>query len=228
MISTIREETFQDKEVVFEEGSEERAVYIIKSGAVKIMQSVNNEMNTVEILREGDIFGEMAFIALIPRTATAMAVGETVLGIIDPEALRSEMTGLPPMAQRLMESLVVQMKKATANSMGISFLRNSPRVIKTLSLAFSKDNALFDAFSRDVSCIGVFIKTSSLLHKGEVFMLNVILPDGGDPMKIKSRVIWVRPETTDEKNEPVGMGVEFMNIPVESQRRIMSFIKKDE
>jgi CRP-like cAMP-binding protein len=68
----------------------------------------------IEVLRqEGDIFGEMAFIANISRTATARAVGPTTVGIIDRTYLDEEFNKLSGSFQGILKALVLRLKKTT-------------------------------------------------------------------------------------------------------------------
>ncbi|HPA72406.1 MAG TPA: cyclic nucleotide-binding domain-containing protein, partial [Spirochaetota bacterium] len=54
----------------FEPGNE---FYFIQSGRVKIVKIVNNTEKTLDVLKPGDVFGEMAILENSPRSATAIA-----------------------------------------------------------------------------------------------------------------------------------------------------------
>ena len=74
---------FPTGDTIFATAQEERALYLIRSGEVKIcMAAPDGELFTLRILKEGDIFGAMSFVDATPRSATAIAIADvTVLAI---------------------------------------------------------------------------------------------------------------------------------------------------
>jgi CRP-like cAMP-binding protein len=55
----------------------------------------------------------MAFLSRIPRTATARAVGETSIGIIDRALLDQEYQNLSEHFRTIIETLVLRLQKTT-------------------------------------------------------------------------------------------------------------------
>lgn len=219
------ETTYEDDHVIFDEGSEEERVYVVLSGAVKIIKRVHGEEIVVEVMRRGDIFGEMAFVAGMPRTAQARALGRTTVGVLDPAQLQNEFDELSPAMRRIMESLVVRLKKATENSLGVSYIRKQPRVLKTLSVTFDKGHMFLEAASRDASLGGMFVRTDDPLNEGETFFLNLKLPGEKDALKIRCQVAWVRKETRDPDRKPVGMGVKFLRLAKEDHNMLKKILE---
>ena len=105
--------TFQDGEIIFEEGSTDDALYVVDYGSVELSKMVKGRKVVIEILQPGYIFGEMAFLARIPRTATAQAVGETSVGIIDRAFLDAEYSKLSEHFQTIITTLALRLQKAT-------------------------------------------------------------------------------------------------------------------
>ena len=65
--------TFQDLEVIFEEGSYGDEMYIVHSGLVKLVkQSTGREM-VIATIQPGEFFGEMALVDNAPRSVSAVA-----------------------------------------------------------------------------------------------------------------------------------------------------------
>ena len=65
--------TFQDLEVIFEEGSYGDEMYIVHSGLVKLVkQSTGREM-VIATISPGEFFGEMALVDNAPRSVSAVA-----------------------------------------------------------------------------------------------------------------------------------------------------------
>ncbi|MBN1663057.1 MAG: cyclic nucleotide-binding domain-containing protein [Deltaproteobacteria bacterium] len=90
MMPITGKETYEDGQIIFEEGSYGDWVYTVESGKVEISRKLEDEKIIISTLTEGDIFGEVAFLANVPRTATATAVGKTVIGIVDRAFLDNE------------------------------------------------------------------------------------------------------------------------------------------
>jgi len=113
MYQIATEETFQDGQTIFDEGSSGDWVYVIDSGAVELSKHVKGEKIVIELLGPGDIFGELAFVAHVPRTATARAVGQTTIGIIDRNFLDQEYNKLSQHFQVILKTLALRLKKTT-------------------------------------------------------------------------------------------------------------------
>lgn len=75
--------------MLFSEGDITRDIYIVLSGAVKIMRIVRGAEFIVDVLGPGELFGEMAFIEDAPRMGSAITTQESRLARIRPEQLVS-------------------------------------------------------------------------------------------------------------------------------------------
>lgn len=78
---------FPDGQMVFCENEPGEELYIIKEGKVKITKVSDNNEILLSVLREGDIFGELAIVSEKPRNASAIAIGRTALLPIRKETL---------------------------------------------------------------------------------------------------------------------------------------------
>jgi CRP-like cAMP-binding protein len=113
MLQVASYETFQDGQIIFKEGDNGDWVYVIDSGSVELSKTIGGNKIVIEVLQEEEVFGEMAFIANIPRTATAAAIGKTTIGILDRTFLDEELNKLSGSFQAILRSLVLRLKKAT-------------------------------------------------------------------------------------------------------------------
>ena len=77
-LSCIRQ--FRDGDRIFEEGAKSRLAYYLISGKVKIVKK-NKELMTLQ--RTGDVFGEIGAIEGGRRTASVVAVGDTLCVELD-------------------------------------------------------------------------------------------------------------------------------------------------
>jgi len=106
-------ETFQDGQIIFQEGTHGDWIYLIEEGSVEISKKMRGRRVVIEILPRGEIFGEMAFISKMPRTATATAIGETTVGIIDRDYYDHEFNKMPDDFRQVFNTVAARLKKAT-------------------------------------------------------------------------------------------------------------------
>jgi CRP-like cAMP-binding protein len=109
-------ETFQDGQVIFEEGSNGDWIYVVDEGVVEISKKVGGQRIVVETLDEGDVFGEMAYIDKEPRSATATAKGTAVVGIIDRDFFDSEFNKISADFQKILKTVAFRLRKVTQKS----------------------------------------------------------------------------------------------------------------
>ncbi len=228
MFHVSSEETFQDGQIIFKDGDSGDWIYVIQSGQIEILKTVGGESVVIEVLKTGDVFGEMAYLARTPRSASARAVGETTLGVIDRSFLDEELNRLSGAFQTILKTLVLRLEKATENTAQSKWHRESPRVPKVLALRFKSQEAFSTAFSEDMSASGIFIKTSKPLPENERFVLKLHLPETAEPLKIECQVRWTRTEAEDIAKRPPGMGVEFIDITSADQQKLKKELIKVE
>jgi len=220
------EETLQDGETIFEEGNSGDWVYVIQSGAVEISKKVMGEKVVVEVLKPGDVFGELGFIAKTPRTATARSVGVTKVGIIDRNFLDHELNKLSGSFKTVLISLALRLRKTTDIAMQVKLRRKNPRVPKVLSLAFKTKEGFIDAFSDNLSADGIFIRTSKPLAKEEQFLLKLTLPGYSEQLKIDCEVCWSQIKPVDPSLRHPGMGARFTKISKADRQKVIAELAK--
>jgi len=105
--------TYRKDELVFEEGSRGREMYVIYTGQVRISRKDSKGSDTVlSILESGDIFGEMALIDQEPRSGTATAVeNDTKLVVLDRARFMYLLRHEPEFALIVMEILCQRVRE---------------------------------------------------------------------------------------------------------------------
>jgi len=83
----------------FEPGNE---FYVIQGGRVKIVKIINNNEKTLDVLKPGDIFGEMAILEEQPRSASALAVERTKCLKFHRDNFDALLQGNPQIAYKLL------------------------------------------------------------------------------------------------------------------------------
>ena len=83
---------FSDGALLFEKGDQPDGMYFIRTGKVRIMREQDGHETTLDILKPGDFFGEMALFDGRPRSATAQVMGDTEVEFLTKEDLQSRVT----------------------------------------------------------------------------------------------------------------------------------------
>ncbi|MDP2838915.1 MAG: cyclic nucleotide-binding domain-containing protein, partial [Syntrophales bacterium] len=116
MFKIVSYETFQDGQIIFEEGSNGDWIYVVEEGEVEISKNVGGQRIVVETLKESDVFGEIAYIDKAPRSATATAKGTTVVGIIDRDFFDTEFNKISADFQKILRTVAFRLRKTTERS----------------------------------------------------------------------------------------------------------------
>ena len=224
MFHIASEETYQDGQVIIQEGSSGDWIYVVVSGRVEISKTVGGRKYIIEMLDPGEVLGELGFLGRITRTATARAVGETTVGIIDRAFLDQEFNKLSSDFRLILAAVVHRFKKMLDRTCEFSS-REDIRVLKTLSLKYKDKNTFVNAYTGDLSSGGLFIRTENPLKQGEEFFLKLQLPDLAEPIGIKCKVIWaqIKDEKTDDSS--VGMGVKFLEMTQKDNQILKQHLK---
>jgi len=222
MFQIADEHSFEDGQIIWEEGSHGDWIYLIQAGKVELSKKVRGEKVIIDILQTDDIFGEMDYVIKDHRIFTARAIGATTLGIIDRDFLDQEYNRLSDDFKIIMRSLSLRLFKASEN---INFGRKSPRTLKVLSLVFKSKESLINAFTGNASGGGLLIKTPKPLPKGEIFSLRLQLPNDPEPLNIECEVVWSRTQSDDPVRLPLGMGVKFIQISGVDKKRLEKELK---
>lgn len=113
----IVERPYGQGDIIFREGDPGQILYLVKSGQVRIfIYGLDGSETSVILLgRPGDIFGELAIIDGLPRSATAVAMEPTVLYTVSREAFRTHMRQNPQLALNFMQELSSRVRQNTRN-----------------------------------------------------------------------------------------------------------------
>jgi CRP-like cAMP-binding protein len=101
---------FPNGATIFQEGDTGDSMYAVKRGKVAIMVGGN----IVDVLREEELFGEMALLEHTTRAATVVALEETELVEIDKAQFYDLVRQNPPFALQLMQLLSERLRNADA------------------------------------------------------------------------------------------------------------------
>jgi CRP/FNR family cyclic AMP-dependent transcriptional regulator len=94
---------YQNQEIIFSEYEPGDTFFLIQTGKVQIVKIMGEIEKTLDVLEPGEIFGEMAILEDIPRSATAMALGRVQLLEFPRENFQVLMQGNPAIALKLLK-----------------------------------------------------------------------------------------------------------------------------
>jgi CRP-like cAMP-binding protein len=111
----VNEESFSDEAVIIKEGSIGNWVYVILKGRVKIKKQTSGGLLIIDTLSEGDFVGKMAMLKQgnSTRTASAVADGPVVLGLLDSVRLAQEWEAQPTRIKKLISNLIQNLEEVT-------------------------------------------------------------------------------------------------------------------
>jgi CRP/FNR family cyclic AMP-dependent transcriptional regulator len=103
----------QKGESLFREGEMSKAMYLIRSGAIRIFKKKGESQIEIDNLRSGQIVGEMAFLDGNPRSASAEAIMDSELVEISQEIYQSTLNQTPDWLTVLFKALVARLRSTT-------------------------------------------------------------------------------------------------------------------
>lgn len=103
--------TFGPGEFIFRAGEPGDAAYIIDRGAVEILGGRHESAARLALLGPGEMFGEMAAIDQLPRSASARAITTSTLLYIDALCLKDLLQGSDPVVQYILQALIARLRK---------------------------------------------------------------------------------------------------------------------
>lgn len=102
-------ESFEAGEVIIEEGQSDATIYVIRSGEVQVIH--NGE--ELAVLGEGELFGEMALIDNMPRSATVIALTDTTVVPVNHDHFYVLLQKMPVFGATVMHLISTRLRRAT-------------------------------------------------------------------------------------------------------------------
>ncbi|EYF02375.1 cAMP-binding protein [Chondromyces apiculatus DSM 436] len=103
---------FAAGEVIFREGDPGTESFLIEEGRVRLIKRVRGAERSLMVLKSGDLLGESALLAGVPRSSTAIALSPVVALALDQATLKSLLDNHPAVALRIVKQLVARLRDA--------------------------------------------------------------------------------------------------------------------
>lgn len=129
----IRAKTYKSGQVIFRRGDPGSSMMVVADGRVKIRStSVENREVVFNLIERGDVFGEIALVDGHARTADAVAMGRTVLYVLERRDFLPLVRGNPEMAMHLLATLCTRLRRTSEQVEDLVFLAQPARLAKAL------------------------------------------------------------------------------------------------
>ena len=93
---------YAPNEIIFCEYEPGNEFYFILTGRVKIVKIISNREKTIDVLGEGDVFGEMSILEAEPRSASVIAMDSVKVLKFHRDNFDSLLQGNPQLAYKLL------------------------------------------------------------------------------------------------------------------------------
>lgn len=102
---------FPENHEIIKENSEGNDLFVILQGEVRVSKFVNGKEEAITFLKKGSLFGEMALIGDMKRTASIIAHCETVVYKINGDKFIHFMESNPEAGYKIMRKMAVNLAK---------------------------------------------------------------------------------------------------------------------
>lgn len=138
-------------EIIFHQGEKASTAYLIESGQVEIFYTNQNGIDThLTILGPGELFGEMALIDANFRSASARALTDVRLHVIQKDQLLEKVNASSSVVQLIVRVLMDRLRRLNQHEGGDSFLQNQSNQKNDEALEVIKyENEIFEAYKNN-------------------------------------------------------------------------------
>jgi CRP-like cAMP-binding protein len=133
--------TFRADACLFHENDRSRELYIVQSGKVKVYRTIGSREIQIAVLSKGAVLGEMALIDGKPRSASAKAIVDSSVIIIDADTFHSKVTGIPPWFLSIVRMASNKIRSANKHLERMEFDGRGINVILALHYCFCRAQA---------------------------------------------------------------------------------------
>src|SRR6185295_14451782 len=112
---------FRRGERIFSEASSGECLYVLVSGRVKIYASTGSKTKTFALLDPGDFFGEMALLGQPTRSASARAILDTELLVLERKDFHKFLRDDSSLALTVLRTLCERLRRADKEIEMLSF-----------------------------------------------------------------------------------------------------------
>jgi CRP-like cAMP-binding protein len=116
----LHEREYIANEIIFDEGEEGQALYIVLEGTVVIVRAESGEEVALATLQPGDFFGEMALLDRGPRGARAKALTDCRMAVLFREDLAGLLSTHAVVASKITMQMARHLAQIVRRNAGVS------------------------------------------------------------------------------------------------------------
>jgi len=160
--------TYKKDEIIFEENEKADAFYIIQSGEVEILKKGEENPEVLAIKKDGDVFGEMAVVDDLPRSATIKAKTNIKLLALSKNLFNELLKSFSHISLEIARSIC-----STVRSTNQTYIRDLEKRNKQLKIAYKRLKKTQNELIRleKLSVVGKF--ASLIIHDIKNPMTNI-------------------------------------------------------
>ncbi len=143
--------TFKAGTYLFRENDRSRELYLIQSGKVKVFRALGNREIDLATLGKGAVLGEMSLIDGKPRSASAKAVQDATVVLIDADTFHTKIRGVPPWFMTIIRMVSQKIRSANKHLERMQFDKRGINVILALQYYFDRQAAQGGGTQLDLS-----------------------------------------------------------------------------
>ncbi len=133
LLSIAKTRRYVSGEVVYTQGEKSKHFYFLEKGKVKVSLQKENGSEKILAIQEGDtIFGEYAAFDRYPYFATAIALEESIIHVININDFETLMMEHPEISLLIITAIVRKMRLLSLHVEDLSFLNSQKRVASIL------------------------------------------------------------------------------------------------
>ncbi len=125
-------ESFAAGQLIFEEREPGNTMYIIQEGRVQVFRRILGAEKVLSVLGPGDIFGEMAMLNQLPRSASVRAITDTRVVAFNKVAFEKLLKENYGVVLKLIRTLAQRLEEVDVHIENLMFSDNESKVINTM------------------------------------------------------------------------------------------------
>lgn len=187
---------FRAGTVIFEGGDVGDCAYVIERGRVEVATSYNGAKTILGVMGPGEILGDMAIIDDEPRSASAIAMDDTVLTVITPEQVTTRLQEADPVLRLLLMATLERYRNELRRFQGGNEARGGDearpgkqRALLTQDIIASSQQTAIDKFKLESDLRGAVANDEFHLYYQPIISL-----DGDRVAGFEALIRWIHPE----------------------------------
>jgi CRP-like cAMP-binding protein len=129
---------------LFHENDRSRELYVIQSGNVKVYRTQSGREVELAVMGKGSVLGEMALIDGRPRSASAKALDECTVSIIDAGVFHDRIKGVPPWFMTIIKMTCQKIRNANRLLQSMGGGRHGFNIILAIHYQFAREGGTLD------------------------------------------------------------------------------------